>query len=203
MAESGDYLFRREAGRMVAALTRLFGVHNLAVRTARTYTPELGRQRESEWTLAPTVAEAFGESAIRDGQLRMMFSGCYLQLPEVAQVALMLNILCGFGVNEVAAAFLTRQPAMEKWTILKLEDGTPNKHHYGFAWGIDSINGHRVIEHSGSWQGFEAHIARYVDDRVTIVVLMNLGGANPTRIAHGVAGLYRRGLSTPANTAGF
>jgi len=143
---------------MVAALTRLFGVHNLALaedvvqdafcralevwklrgvpenpsawlmataknraldilrreRTARTYAPELGRQLESEWTLAPTVAEAFGESAIRDDQLRMMFSCCHPQLPEVAQVALMLNILCGFGVSEVAAAFLTRQPAMEK-----------------------------------------------------------------------------------------
>jgi RNA polymerase sigma factor (sigma-70 family) len=143
---------------MVAALTRLFGVHNLALaedvvqdafcralevwklrgvpenpsawlmataknraldilrreRTARTYAPELGRQLESEWTLAPTVAEAFAESAIRDDQLRMMFSCCHPQLPEVARVALILNILCGFGVSEVAAAFLARQPAMEK-----------------------------------------------------------------------------------------
>ena len=43
-----------------------------------------------------------------------MFSCCHPQLPEIAQVALMLNILCGFGVNEVAAAFLTGQAAMEK-----------------------------------------------------------------------------------------
>jgi predicted RNA polymerase sigma factor len=143
---------------MVAALTRLFGVHNLALaedvvqdafvraldvwkqrgmpenpsawlmatakhraldilrreRTARTYAPELGRLLESEWTLAPVVAEAFGESAIRDDQLRMMFSCCHPQLPEIAQVALVLNILCGFGVNEVAAAFLTGHAAMEK-----------------------------------------------------------------------------------------
>jgi RNA polymerase sigma-70 factor (ECF subfamily) len=143
---------------MVAALTRLFGVHNLALaedvvqdafvralevwklrgvpnnpsawlmaaaknraldilrreRTARTYAPELGRLLESEWTLAPAVAEAFGESAIRDDQLRMMFSCCHPQLPEIAQVALVLNILCGFGVNEVAAAFLTGHAAMEK-----------------------------------------------------------------------------------------
>jgi predicted RNA polymerase sigma factor len=143
---------------MVAALTRLFGVHNLALaedvvqdafcralevwklrgvpenpsawlmataknraldilrreRTARTYAPELGRLLESEWTLAPAVAEAFGESAIRDDQLRMMFSCCHPHLPEIAQVALVLNILCGFGVNEVAAAFLTGHAAMEK-----------------------------------------------------------------------------------------
>jgi RNA polymerase sigma-70 factor (ECF subfamily) len=158
MAELGDHLFRREAGRMVVALTRLFGVHNLELaedvvqdafvralevwrqrgvpenpsawlmataknraldilrreRTARTYAPELGRSLESEWTLAPTVAEAFGESAIRDDQLRMMFSCCHPQLPEIAQVALVLNILCGFGVNEVAAAFFTGRAAMEK-----------------------------------------------------------------------------------------
>ncbi|HSU94919.1 MAG TPA: DUF6596 domain-containing protein [Gemmatimonadaceae bacterium] len=158
MTEPGDHLFRREAGRMVAALTRLFGVHNLALaedvvqdafvralevwkqrgvpenpsawlmataknraldilrheRTARTYAPELGRLLESEWTLAPVVTEAFGESAIRDDQLRMMFSCCHPQLPETAQVALMLNILCGFGVNEVAAAFLSGHAAMEK-----------------------------------------------------------------------------------------
>src|SRR5258705_784859 len=29
--ELGDHLFRRESGRMVAALTRIFGVHNLAL----------------------------------------------------------------------------------------------------------------------------------------------------------------------------
>ena len=143
---------------MVAALTRLFGVHNLALaedvvqdafcralevwklrgvpenpsawlmatakhraldilrreRTARAYAPELGRQLESEWTLTPAVAEAFGDSTIMGDQLRMMFSCCHPQLPEVAQVALMLNILCGFGVTEVAAAFLTGHAAMEK-----------------------------------------------------------------------------------------
>jgi predicted RNA polymerase sigma factor len=29
--EPSDHLFRREAGRMVSALTRVFGVHNLAL----------------------------------------------------------------------------------------------------------------------------------------------------------------------------
>ena len=31
MNAAGDHLFRREAGRMVATLTRIFGVHNLAL----------------------------------------------------------------------------------------------------------------------------------------------------------------------------
>jgi RNA polymerase sigma-70 factor (ECF subfamily) len=29
--QPGDHLFRRASGRMVAALTRIFGVHNLAL----------------------------------------------------------------------------------------------------------------------------------------------------------------------------
>jgi RNA polymerase sigma-70 factor (ECF subfamily) len=156
--EPGDHLFRRESGRMVAALTRIFGVHNLALaedvvqdafcralevwkfrgvpenpsawlmttaknraldvlrreRTARTFAPELGRFLESEWTLAPAVEEIFGPKAIKDDQLRMMFSCCHPRLPEEAQVALVLHILCGFSMDEVAAAFVSSHAAMEK-----------------------------------------------------------------------------------------
>jgi len=83
-------------------------------RTARTFAPELGRVLESEWTLAPTIEEAFAGSTIRDEQLRMMFSCCDPRLPEQVQVALVLNILCGFGASEIASAFLTSRAAMEK-----------------------------------------------------------------------------------------
>ena len=86
------------------------------------------------------------------------------------------------------------------WTVAKLKNGQPNSHHYGFAWDVDSINGHRVMEHSGSWQGFESYIARYVDDRVTVVVLMNLGGADPAIVAHGIAGFYRPALALRDST---
>jgi CubicO group peptidase (beta-lactamase class C family) len=96
---------------------------------------------------------------------------------------------------------LRRSSFDQMWTVAKLKNGQPNAHHYGFAWNIDSINGHRVIEHSGSWQGFETYIARYVDDRVTVVVLMNLGGIDPSTVAHGIAGLYRGELASPASGA--
>jgi RNA polymerase sigma factor (sigma-70 family) len=154
----GDHLFRRESGRIVATLARIFGVHNLALaedvmqdafcralevwkfrgvpenpsawlmvtaknraldvlrreRTARTFAPELGRFLESEWTLSPAVEEHFASHAIKDDQLRMMFTCCHSRLPEEAQVALMLHILCGFTVDEVAAAFVSSHAAMEK-----------------------------------------------------------------------------------------
>jgi RNA polymerase sigma factor (sigma-70 family) len=143
---------------MVATLTRVFGIHNLALaedvvqdafcralevwkfrglpenpsawlmataknraidvlrreRTARTFAPELGRLHESEWTLAPAVEELFDASAIKDDQLRMMFSCCHPRLAEEAQVALVLHILCGFSVSEIASAFVSSQAAIEK-----------------------------------------------------------------------------------------
>ena len=83
-------------------------------RTARTFAPELGRLLESEWTLAPTVEDQFTESAIKDDLLRMMFSCCHPRLSEEAQVALILHILCGFSVDEVAGAFVSTHAAIEK-----------------------------------------------------------------------------------------
>jgi RNA polymerase sigma-70 factor (ECF subfamily) len=44
----------------------------------------------------------------------MMFSCCHPSLPETAQVALVLHILCGFSVGEIASAFVSRQAAVEK-----------------------------------------------------------------------------------------
>jgi CubicO group peptidase (beta-lactamase class C family) len=90
----------------------------------------------------------------------------------------------------------------QMWTVAKLRNGQPNAHHYGFAWFIESINGHRVIQHSGTWQGFRTYIARYVDDRVTVVVLTNLGESDPARIAHGIAGLYRHDLTPAVESTG-
>jgi RNA polymerase sigma factor (sigma-70 family) len=156
--ENMEHLFRREAGRMVSVLTRIFGVHNLALaedvvqdafcralevwsfrgvpenpsawlmttaknraldvlrrrRTALTFEPELGRLLDSEWTLVPTIDEHFEPKAIQDDQLRMMFSCCHSQLREESQVALILHILCGFSVDEIAEAFVSPRPTIEK-----------------------------------------------------------------------------------------
>src|ERR1700757_4452297 len=156
--DSLDHLFRRESGRMIAALTRVFGVHNLALaedvvqdalcralevwklrgipenpsawlmttaknravdvlgreRRARAFAPELERLLESEWTFTPTIEQAFGPYAIRDDELRMMFSCVSPRLAEESQVALILHILCGFSVSEIANAFLSSAAAIEK-----------------------------------------------------------------------------------------
>lgn len=156
--EVSGHLFRREWGRMVAALTRLLGVHNLALaedvaqeafcramevwpyrgvpenpqawlmstakncaldvlrreRTARKFAPELEHYLQGEWTLAPAVDELLAPNAIKDDLLRMMFSCCQPDLSGESQIALILHILCGFGVHEVAAALIGGYSAAEK-----------------------------------------------------------------------------------------
>jgi len=54
------------------------------------------------------------EDEIRDRQLRLMFACCHPGLPADAQVALILKTLGGFGEREIAAAFLTNEPAIAK-----------------------------------------------------------------------------------------
>jgi RNA polymerase sigma-70 factor (ECF subfamily) len=83
-------------------------------RTARTFAPEVDRLLRSEWTLLPTVEELFAEGEIKDDLLRMMFSCCQPKLTDDARVAVILNILCGFSVGEIAAAFVATPSAIQK-----------------------------------------------------------------------------------------
>ena len=80
-------------------------------RTRTQFAPELERAAEA---LAPGVTATFAESEIADDLLRMMFSVCSPQLPETAQLALVLKLLCGFGTREIAAALLSSEAAVEK-----------------------------------------------------------------------------------------
>ena len=51
---------------------------------------------------------------IEDSQLRMMFALCHPSIPPEAQIALSLRILCGFGIEEIADAFLTNKETINK-----------------------------------------------------------------------------------------
>jgi Beta-lactamase len=95
---------------------------------------------------------------------------------------------------------LLKQSSLERiWTVFPLNDGKPNPGHYGFGWRVGALNGHKLLEHGGAWQGFTCQISRYVDDKLTVVVLTNLdsGHARPDQIAHVVAGLVNPALTPP------
>lgn len=54
------------------------------------------------------------QTNIADSQLQMMFAVCHPVISEEAQVGLALRILCGFGVQEIADAFLTSKDVINK-----------------------------------------------------------------------------------------
>jgi CubicO group peptidase (beta-lactamase class C family) len=80
----------------------------------------------------------------------------------------------------------------QMWTPVKLNSGA--SHPYGFGWELGTVGGHRRVHHGGSLPGFRATLARYVDDKLTVIVLTNGDNANPGGIALGVADLYIPGL---------
>jgi len=51
---------------------------------------------------------------IEDSQLRMMFAICHPSIPAEAQIGLSLRILCGFGIEEIADAFLSNKETINK-----------------------------------------------------------------------------------------
>jgi len=51
---------------------------------------------------------------IDDSQLQMMFALCHPSIPPEAQIGLSLRILCGFGIGEIADAFLTSKETINK-----------------------------------------------------------------------------------------
>jgi CubicO group peptidase (beta-lactamase class C family) len=71
------------------------------------------------------------------------------------------------------------------WTTVKLNGGQPAG--YGLGWQVKLRNGRRLVDHGGTLGGFRAHYARFPDERLSIVVLTNLGSADPADIAFKIA----------------
>lgn len=51
---------------------------------------------------------------INDSQLQMMFAICHPSISPESQIGLSLRILCGFGIEEIADAFLTNKETINK-----------------------------------------------------------------------------------------
>jgi RNA polymerase sigma factor (sigma-70 family) len=56
----------------------------------------------------------FSPQHIRDSQLQMLFAICTPLIASEAQIGLALRILCGFGIDEIAEAFLTNKETINK-----------------------------------------------------------------------------------------
>ena len=171
----GDYLQERIFKPLGMHATRIISEADIIPNRAAGYQLVKGELKNQDW-----VSPTFNSTA--DGAL-------YFTVLDLAK----------WDAALYTEKLVKKSSLDQMWTVARLNDGKPNKSNYGFAWTIDQMNGHRVIEHGGAWQGFTSYIARYVDDKLTVVVLTNLDSAhsNPGRIAHHVAGLYVPALMPP------
>lgn len=73
----------------------------------------------------------------------------------------------------------------EMTTSGRLNDGSATG--YGFGLMLDTLGGHRQVAHGGAINGFQAVLAHYPDDSVTLAVLANSVNARPAQLAQRLA----------------
>jgi len=162
----GDFLQQRIFRPLGMQTTRIMSESDIVPNRAAGYRLVKGELKNQEW-VAPMI------NTTADGSL-------YFSVHDLAKWDAALY-----------TEQLLKRPSLEQmWTPAKLKNGQPNKEGYGFGWYIGERRGHRVIRHTGAWQGFRTAISRYVDDQLTVVVLTNLAEATPGDIAERVADIY-------------
>jgi hypothetical protein len=83
------------------------------------------------------------------------------------------------------------------WTAAVINDQAAMPFNYGFGWFVDSYHGHRLVQHSGGTPGFSSAIYRFIDDKLTIIILTNHGDRIVDQLAIDVAGIFLPALKRP------
>lgn len=82
------------------------------------------------------------------------------------------------------------------WTKARLKAGSTTD--YGLGWSVADTRGHRNVAHGGGTAAFSTYIARYPEDRLTVIVLTNRSGADAGGLARRIARIYLPDLAEPA-----
>jgi RNA polymerase sigma-70 factor (ECF subfamily) len=155
-SDSLKNLFQQEFSKMVAVISKVFGLQHLGIaedivsetflQAAETWdvngTPEnptawlyavakqktlyqFRRNKIFEHKIIPELISRqgsaieleevdFSQQNIKDSQLQMIFAVCNPAIASEAQIGLALRILCGFGIDEIAEAFLSNKETINK-----------------------------------------------------------------------------------------
>lgn len=93
---------------------------------------------------------------------------------------------------------LLRQAALERiWAPVRTNDGATPPFDYGFAWFIHAYRGRRIVQHSGGTPGFSSTYYRFLDDKLSIIILTNHSDRVLDQLAVDIAGMYIPGLKRP------
>jgi len=162
----GDFLQERIFQPLGMTTTRIISEADIVPNRAAGYRLVKGELKNQEW-VSPTL------NTTADGAL-------YFSILDLSK----------WDAALYTEKLLKRSSLKQMWTIAMLKNGEPNSGHYGFGWSILTKSSHRVLDHGGAWQGFRSHISRYVDDKLTVVVLANLDSADTGKITDHIAELY-------------
>lgn len=91
---------------------------------------------------------------------------------------------------------LKRSSLEQMWTAAKLNDGSPTT--YGFGWAVDVYRTRPRKTHGGGIPGFSTNIMRFVEDKLTIIVLTNSDRGGADNLAEGIAAFYLPSLAANA-----
>ncbi|HEX3102762.1 MAG TPA: serine hydrolase domain-containing protein [Pyrinomonadaceae bacterium] len=157
----GDFLQERIFKPLGMTTTRIISEADIVPNRAAGYRLEKGELKNQEW-VSPTM------NTTADGSI-------YWSILDLVK----------WDAAITKGQVLKPSSWASVYTPVKLTNGST--YPYGFGWGLYTVNGKRLIEHGGSWQGFKTAISRYVDDGLTVIVLANLAQADPGVLSHGVA----------------
>jgi len=87
-----------------------------------------------------------------------------------------------------ANSVVTAETLAEMYASAQLNNGESTD--YGLGWSVGAFRGHQRVGHGGSWVGFRTHIARYPEEKLTVVVLTNRADGNPGSYANRVAEIF-------------
>ena len=73
-------------------------------------------------------------------------------------------------------------------TVGKFNNG--EKHHYGLGLSMNKYKGLDRVSHGGAWAGYRAELARFPQEKFSVICLCNLGSMNPSGLAMQVADIY-------------
>lgn len=87
---------------------------NIALNTLKRKSYQKQYENYTRTRLNKLAYVQFSEEEIIDEQLKMMFVCCHSSISESSQIALILKILCGFSIAEIANAFFTTTETINK-----------------------------------------------------------------------------------------